>query len=312
MTQGKKIAEGGVLLAIFSSLIFLSIQIPILGIVLMWFMPVPFILFAAKNTISWSVGFVLVSTLLATLFGTLVAAPTAMMIGFMGITIGSFINRNKQALDTYIAAVLVFLGSVLVFYGVAALFFDFNIIKISMDMTKEAITQSQEIMKKLGQPENKALIDRLEAAMKLGEILLPSLIVVSSMVMVMMFFYASNPLVKRFSGKKLALLAFREIRLPKSLLWYYLIVMLATYFINPIPEQFLYTVLMNLIFMLQFLMLLQGYSFIFYFCYEKKWPKALAVITTLLSLIVPVLLFFIRFLGIIDLGFNLREKIQKK
>ncbi|WP_163102555.1 YybS family protein [Peribacillus alkalitolerans] len=312
MTQGRRIAEGGVLLAIFSLMIFLSIQIPILGIILIFFMPVPFILFAAKNTVSWSVGFVFISALLATLFGTLVAAPTAIMIGLMGITVGSFINRNKQALDTYIAAVLVFLVTVILFYGAAAIFFDFNIVKISMDMTRDAILQSQEIMKNLGQPVNKVILERFDAAMKLAQTLLPSLIVVSSMIMVMLFFYASNPLVKRFSGKRIALLAFREIRLPKSLLWYYLIVMGATYFINPAPEQFSYTVLMNLLFMLQFFMLLQGYSFIFYFCHEKKWAKALPISITFLSLIMPILLFFVRFLGIIDLGFNLREKIQKK
>lgn len=175
MSQGRRVAEGGVLLAIFSLMIFLSIQIPIIGIVLMFFMPVPFILFAAKNTLSWSVSFVLVSALLATIFGTLIAAPTALMIGFMGITIGSFINRNKQALDTYIAAVLVFLGTVIIFYGAAAIFFDFNIIKVSMDMTRDAITQSQAIMKNLGQPENKDILERFDASMKLAQTLLPSL-----------------------------------------------------------------------------------------------------------------------------------------
>jgi uncharacterized protein YybS (DUF2232 family) len=312
VTQGRRIAEGGVLLAIFSSMIFLSIQIPILGIILMFCMPVPFILFATKNTISWSVGFVLISALLATIFGTLVAAPTAIMIGLMGITIGSFINRNKQALDTYIAAVLVFLVTVILFYGAAVVFLDFNIVKISMDMMRDAIVQSQDTMKNLGQPVNKVILERFDAAMKLAQTLLPSLIVVSSMVMVMLFFYASNPLVKRFRGKQIPILAFREIRLPKSLLWYYLIVMVSTYFINPVPEQFSYTILMNLLFMLQFFMVLQGHSFVFYFCHEKKWPKALPISIIFLSLIMPIVLFFVKFLGIIDLGFNLREKIQKK
>lgn len=99
--------------------------------------------------------------------------------------------------------------------------------------------------------------------------------------------------------------------MPKSLLWYYLIIMVASLFIDP-SDGIAYTIAINLMFCLQFFVMLQGYSFLFFISDLKKWNKAIPVIIVIFSILLPfasIVAPFVRILGIIDLGFSLRKKI---
>lgn len=101
---------------------------------------------------------------------------------------------------------------------------------------------------------------------------------------------------------------------PESLLWYYLITMLLALFVNTDKNSFVYMAITNLFFILQFFILLQGYSLIFYIAHVKSWVKAIPVLIVVFSLLlpIPIITTAVRFLGIIDLGFPFRETIKKK
>ncbi len=62
MNNGRKIAEGGVLLAVYVLLLFITVQIPLLGMVTFFFLPIPFILVMIKEKISWLFGFLAVAS----------------------------------------------------------------------------------------------------------------------------------------------------------------------------------------------------------------------------------------------------------
>ena len=82
-------------------------------------------------------------------------------------------------------------------------------------------------------------------------------------------------------------------------------------FIMPIEEgTFLYSVFANLIYLLELLFTLQGITFIFYFAYQRGVRTAWAVRN-----FVHFIKSFntvTRILGIIDLGFDLRKRVQNK
>jgi uncharacterized protein YybS (DUF2232 family) len=59
-------------------------------------------------------------------------------------------------------------------------------------------------------------------------------------------------------------------------------------------------------------MLLQGLSFVAYFTHIKKFPKAFLIIAVILTFLLPFVLYIVRILGIIDLGFNLRKRLEEK
>ncbi len=53
LNDGGKVAEGGVLLALYSILLFLVIQLPFIGSILFFILPIPFILIALKQSMTF-------------------------------------------------------------------------------------------------------------------------------------------------------------------------------------------------------------------------------------------------------------------
>ncbi|MDQ0220956.1 YybS family protein [Peribacillus cavernae] len=312
MNNGRKIAEGGALLALYSILLFLTVQVPFLGAVLLFFLPVPFILTAVKQKLTWSIGFLFAACLLAALFGTIFAIPMALITGLTGITIGYLLKRDKPAFIIYISAVLTFLAGVLVLYGVSVWFLGINYLQDFTEVLRESIDKSFEIMTAIGQEPQESVQKSLYASIDMLDTILPALLIVSSMVMVALFFLASHPILKRFSERKVSWSPLRELQLPKSLLWYYLITMITTYFLKPEENSFFFMAVANLLVILQLLMLLQGYSLLFFFSYIKGWAKPVPITILVISLFLPLFQSIIRILGILDLGFSFRETLQKK
>ena len=125
------------------------------------------------------------------------------------------------------------------------------------------------------------------------------------------FILAAQPFVKRFSDKKVKWPLFRNLRLPKSLLWYYIIVLLATLFLKLDNSSYFGMAVMNLLFILQLFIILQGFSLVFYISHVKGWVKAVPIIFVFISLLSPIIRPIVILLGIIDLSFPFREAITK-
>jgi uncharacterized protein YybS (DUF2232 family) len=181
-------------------------------------------------------------------------------------------------------------------------------------MAEESLENTIGIMDSFGQAPTEQVKKRMYESIEMMNTLMPSLFVLMSVIMVLLIFFAAHPIVKRFSDKALKWPHFRDLRLPKSLLWYYLITMLLALFVNTDKNSFVYMAITNLFFILQFFILLQGYSLIFYIAHVKSWVKAIPVLIVVFSLLlpIPIITTAVRFLGIIDLGFPFRETIKKK
>ncbi|RFU62493.1 YybS family protein [Peribacillus glennii] len=312
MNNGRKIAEGGALLALYSILLLLTVYFPLLGLPLFFFLPVPFILTAIKHDLGWSIGFLLVACGLSALFGTITAIPMALVTGATGVTIGALIRRNKPAYLVYVGAVLILIIGIVALYGAAAWFFDVDFIGDFISMLRDSVGKSLDMMTAMGQEVPEDFTKGINDWVDMLNTLLPALLVATSMVMAALIVLASNPFVKRFSEKKVSWPPLRELQLPKSLLWYYLITMVAGFFLRPEEDSYLYMVIANLLLILQLLMLLQGYSLLFFFSHIKGWAKAVPVIILVLSLFMPFFQAFIRIAGIVDLGFPIRDALRNK
>ncbi|MGE7186344.1 YybS family protein [Peribacillus sp. NPDC006672] len=314
MNNGRRVAEGGALLALYSILLFITIYVPLLSIVTFFFLPVPFILFAIKQKLSWSMGYLFIASLLSILIGTILSVPLTLLMGATGIAIGYCLKKDKPMATAFISAVLVFLGGAIIIYAASVLITNVNYIEMALNMLKQSVENPVNIMGSLEQAQTEKIKTRMNDFIDMFYTLLPSLFVLMSVMMVLVIFLAAHPIVKRFSHKTLKWPHFRDLRLPKSLLWYYLITMLLALFVNTDKNSFVYMAITNLFFILQFFILLQGYSLIFYIAHVKSWAKAIPVLIVVFSLLlpIPIIITAVRFLGIIDLGFPFRETIKKK
>lgn len=312
MKNVHKLTEGALFLAIFAVLLLMTIYIPILGVVVNLFLALPFIMFAAKNDRKSSFVFLIGALLISLIVGTVLAIPLAVSYGLTGIVIGDFIREKKNRLSGYIAGALVFLLTLVAQYGISVAFFGMDIIGESTQMLEESIDQAFSMMGALGQAPDPVLVEQFETSIRMIQVLIPSMFVMVSFMIVLIVELVSFPIVQRFGIDAPKWKPFRELNLPRSLLWYYLLVLLATLMFNPEEGTYWYAAVINLSFILQFFMILQGLSLIYFFSYLKKWPKYLPIMITVFTFIFPFLLYIVRILGIIDLGFDIRKRIEIK
>jgi uncharacterized protein YybS (DUF2232 family) len=309
----RKLTEGAILLAAFTVLLLITIYAPVIGMIVNFVLPIPFILFAAKNDWKSILVFVVASLLISFVVGTIIALPLTLTYGITGAVMGYLIQKNRSRTAILIAGSIIFLLSLVIQYVVSAAFFHFNFIDELIKTMRDSLSMSSDILKGFGQPqESQKVLKQFEQALDLIKTLVPSLFVISSFVAVFFIQLFSLPVLKRFGINMGNWKPFREISLPRSLLWYYLAVMLLEVVIHPQAGTYWNTALTNLSYILQMFMLFQGLTFVFYYFHKRGAAKTLPIIITIMAFVMPFLLYIIGILGIIDLGFGLRNRTEKK
>ncbi|MEH7109171.1 YybS family protein [Bacillus sp. JJ1764] len=313
MKNARKLTEGAMLLAIFAVLLLITIYIPLLGMIVNFFIAIPFIMFAAKNDWKWSAVFVVASILISLIVGSVQALPIALPFATTGAVMGFLIQRKKSRITISVASTLVFLVNIIGIYAVTVVFFHMDIIQESIKALQESINMSAEMLKKLGQgAQADKTIEQFNHALSLLNTLVPTLFVIGSLFFVLIIQLVSFPIIKRFGIQVGMWSSLKDVKLPKSILWYLLITLAASIILNPHQGTFLYAALINLTYILQFLMIFQGYTLLFFFFDLKGMSKGVSITLAILAFIVPIFLYIIGILGIIDLGFDLRKRFEKK
>lgn len=189
-------------------------------------------------------------------------------------------------------------------------FLGINIIDEAMTQYRQSLDIVESVLKQSGNAEE------LEKQMKLMEeqlstvqYLFPTAIVMVGAIFSFLSYLIAKPLLRRFSPDIPSLKPFRELKFPQSVVVLYLLIVMLSFL--PLEKgQMLYSIALNGEFILGFLIFIQGLSFIFFYCHKKKYPKAVAVIAVILGLLQPIFMAAIRILGVIDMGFNIRNKVK--
>ena len=309
--QVKKITEGAITLAIYTVMLLLFIYIPIFGIVFSLFMPIPFIYYTAKY--NWKDGLLLfgASMVLTFIFGTILAILVTFAYGAVGLVMGWCLYKNKEQFITFSLGALTFLSSIVLIYVASVLFMNINYIDVLTESLDESLEQSIAIMESIGQDVS-ILKDRYSNFTGVLISLLPSILMFSSAIIVGLVQWISIPILSRLGIPIRKGVAFRELSLPKSTIWYYFAAVILSFLVPAEEGSFMFNVITNIVFILQTLFVFQGITFIFYYCYKKEKSKVFPVIGTILIFLSPIFAQLARLIGIIDLGFDLRKRIEGK
>lgn len=312
MKKTHMLTEGALMLAVFTILLLIFNYVPFLSLVAVLILLTPFIIFSAKYSLKYSIVLLFGSIIISFLVGTFLLIPVAIAYGTTGIVIGYCIQRKKSKLTIYIAASLVFLLNTIVQYVVSIAFFKMDVLKDSIQFVRESMEKSMKIMDTFEKGYSDQMMDQFNMLVNSLTTLLPSLLLVTSFLVVWILLSINLPIAKRFQIEVPKWGSFRDLQIPKSVLWYYLITIVLTIILKPVQGTFENTALSNLNFIFQLLILLQGFSFLYFFSHEKKWPKAIPILLIIFSFLLLPLQYIIRILGIMDLGFNLRQMINRK
>lgn len=314
MKQTNVLTEGAMAAAIFAALMLMSVYLPLISIISLWFLPLPFIIFTIRNGIK--PGFVLwgVAFLLTLIIAGLIGVPWALLFGSGGLVVGWLYRQRRPAFAVLLGGSLVYTCSIIVIYVLSIAVLEINLITDSIEMLQQSIERAEAFFSSLGQDVGNQF-DQLKQAVDILHYLAPSLLVTAGISFALITQLISAPVLRRIrlGNYVQRWIPFREWRFPRSVLWYYLIALLLSLFGGFEQGSILYIVLLNLFLVLEAVMVIQGFSFVFYFCHAKKMNKSIPIIIVVFSLLLSrFFLYIIRILGIIDLGFDLRKRVRSK
>jgi len=309
----RKLTEGAILLAAFAALLLVNVYVPILAVIVNLVLPLPFLIFAAKNNLKLILAFFVAALFISFIVGSFLGAGLMLISGSAGVVIGYLLQKGKSRTFILIASSLTFMAGLVISYVVTVAFIKVDIIHELTVMLNESVKSSAEMLKAMGKEDQVKLLKERNALMlKQIVTLAPSALIFASIFASFMTQWVCFPIAKRFGVNVQPWGRFRNLVLPKSLLWYYLIALGAMLLFHPQEGTYIYSVLINARYILETFIMIQGLALLFYIFHQKSVAKGLAVLVVILSFMIPIVRYIIMLLGITDLGFNFRKQFEKK
>lgn len=302
-------AEVNKLLAIFILLLVITLYIPVIGLFASLFLSYPFIVFAIKNKIKYATAFFSICVILGLMLGGILGVQLVLQYGLTGLVLGWGIKNTQSRLVTYFQGTVTFCIALVLNYVLIYYLLGINLVEQYTNQLKDILNQGLSMYASLGINFDLLTVDSI---IQLFVVFTPTMFLLLSASFVLLLELVTYPLVRRGAISVPKWPNFSTFMLPKSVFWYYLILLLIGIFVEIDPSTFLYSVIYNFELVFQLLFYLQGISFICYYSKLKGWKLIIPIFITIFSLLLPILMYIIRLLGIIDLGFELRKIVVRK
>lgn len=318
--------EGAFMSTIFLVLLLLTVYTP-LSIVAAFALPVPFSMYGYRHDTRMGLITVSVAVLLSLIFtsfpGLLVSLPAAVM----GLVMGLAYKKKKPAGHVLVLGMVTELAFMFVSFGLIIAVMQTNpvtdMIKGMQTMTDQVVTQMQaQVDQSIGQlsPEQKnglqgKRLQKMKESMEnmktqlpaLISSIIPTILITSSLLAALANHALFRRIAQRMGMQIQALPALHNLRLPRSVLYYYLIV-LFLFMIKGIQDYtFVYMIVQNAMFLMPLLFGVQALSFIAYWIHRRNRSKGILILAVILFLI-PPFSYILLLIGVLDVGFNLRNR----
>ncbi|MFX0109039.1 YybS family protein [Bacillus pumilus] len=312
MKQTKALVEGAIMISIFSVMTLFYLYVPLLSIIFFLAAPIPIILYTIRHGFKKGIAAGAIGIVISFLIGSINGLMTAPILIAVGLGMGVFYSRRQPG-NAIIAGALIYLFSFLISFVVSVQLFQVDIMGIAKESIEQMIPMLESALKQSGASEQD-IAKQLKQFREIKDSALSALPVALLMLVTLTAFvnhWFVKPLIKRFVKDMPALKKFKDMRLPKSMVWYYLLTLLLM-LIQTEKGSFLSLVQTSAFQILFILVLIQGFSFIFYYCHEKSISKAVPIFAIVLGVLYPPVAVIVRIIGIADIGFDLREKVKNK
>lgn len=306
--QTKAMTQGAMMIALFLLLVALAFYVPLINLLAFVFAPLPLAWYSATYNRKLAIGVSLLAVAASILVGNLLIVPLALILAIVGLVIGVCLREKKSKIYLLMATGTAILLTFALQFILLVRFFDMNFIEESLQFARDTYEESLEYSAKLTGGEVQ-IEDQLKQAFDMMEMTMPANITISVFVLAFMWILVLLPLLNRLKVEVPKFPPFRDMRLPRAILWYYLIVLSINLFIQPEYGSAFYVVMLNLSMILWVLLTVQGISFLHFVIDAFHYPRFLKVLATIVA--IPMYSFIV-LVGIIDLGFNLRKWVKAK
>lgn len=310
MKQTKALVEGAIMISIFAVMTLFYLYVPLLAIIFFMAAPIPIILYTIRHGLKKGIAAGAIGIVISFLIGSINGLLSAPMLIAVGVGMGVFYSRRHPG-QAIITGALIYLFSFLIYFVVSVQLFQVDILGVAKESIDQIMPMVESTLKQSG-ASDQDIAKQLKQFREMQDTALNSLPVALLIFVTLMSFvnhWFVRPLIKRFVPDMPALKKFKDMRLPKSMVWYYLLTLLLM-LIQPEKGSFLSLVQTSAFQILFILVLIQGFSFIFYYCHEKNISKVVPIFAVVLTILFPPIDVIVRIIGIADIGFDLREKVK--
>lgn len=311
MNQSKRLTEGALFSAIYIALMLVTF-IPVLALIAIFLLPVPFVIYTSRHGAKSGALMSIVAIIFTALFFTIASVPLTILMALGGVLIGHAIYKKRSAYETLAYGTVGFIAGLLFTVIILQILFGINVMQQIESVATEEMQWYISIVEDIGvgTDTDVDIETVLSNQIQLFINLFPALLALTAIVIAFLSQWLSYKILNRIDKKEYYFPPFRDLKLPASIIWLYLIVIIASFFdLN--PDGMMFIGVQNALMILEMLLAVQGFSFIFFFSYYKKWFKAIPIISIVITILFPIiLLYFVRILGIIDIGLNLRERLK--
>lgn len=300
------------MMSIFSVMMLFYLYVPLLSIIFFLTAPIPIILYTIRHGLKKGIAAGAIGIVISFLIGSMAGLMSAPILIAVGLGMGSFYSRRQPG-NAIITGALIYLFSFLISFVVSVQLFQIDIMSIAKESIEQMMPMVESVLKQSG-ASKKDIAKQIKQFKEMQDMALSALPVALLIAVTLMAFvnhWFVRPLLKRFVSDMPALKKFKDMRLPKSMVWYYLLTLLLM-LIQTEKGSFLWLVQTSAFQILFILVLIQGFSFLFYYCHEKNISKAVPIFTVVLTVFFPPIGVIVRIIGIADIGFDLREKVKNK
>ncbi|WP_088036662.1 YybS family protein [Evansella clarkii] len=311
MERSQLIKEGAISLGVYLLFILITLLVPVLGTFTLLLLPVPFLLFTNRHGLRPAIFLALFSLAVLFIITGPFALPLILSTAAGGIVTGELLRRKKHAFGALLGGSLAFIAAILINYIGSIVLLGINPVGEIQNVLRESVAASEDMLGFMGPQNEEAFEAAYQFITHLGYIA-PVMFVMFGAGYAFVVQWISSLWMRKKSGYITERFPpFREWSFPKSFIWYYLLTFILI-FTDPEEGTALFIATANLMPLLEAVMIIQGFAFIFFFFHKKGRSVAFPIIIMIISFLLPLLLTVVRILGIIDLGFDLRKRMNSQ
>lgn len=261
------------MISIFAVMTLFYLYVPLLSIIFFLAAPIPIILYTIRHGLKKGIAAGAIGIVISFLIGSITGLMSAPILIAVGLGMGVFYSRRQPG-NAIITGALIYLFSFLISFVVSVQLFQIDIMSIAKESIEQMMPMVESVLKQSGASE-KDIAKQLKQFKEMQDTALSALPVALLILVTLMAFvnhWFVQPLIKRFVKDMPSLKKFKDMRLPKSMVWYYLLTLLLM-LIQTEKGSFLWLVQTSAFQILFILVLIQGFSFLFYYCHEKTSQK---------------------------------------
>lgn len=306
MKDEKIIRENIILSLVFLVLLLITVKTT-LGIFFMLITICPFIIVSYRNDFKMAIMVILINISISLIVFGLIGLAFTILAGSTGLIIGH-LYKKQSILSALIAGVVVVLINIIIVLGINYVVYDTNLsetindnLTISVDSLEEMLSTQFET------EEQNELIKQYKDAVNMLVLLIPFMLISFSVLIVLTNHLLTRKILKIFDLTIPETKPFRDWILPRSIIYYYFIVIILVAIGTDIYV--LEVISLNLLPILTIALIIQGLSFIFFYSNIKKINKFIPVLAVIVAFI-PIMNQLIQILGMIDISFDFRKRLK--